>query len=230
LIEPVDDLRETNPPTHPGLLAHLEDHFRSEHYRLRPLIRTIVLSQAYRRGAAIRGNHDDDRFYSHRRPTRLSPEVLADAVADVTGIWDRYGDEPLGTRAIALMDPQTPSETLDRLGRCSPMSSSCNALTPPVTQGVSTRLHLLNGALLNEKIASPAGRLHTELDARCDSGDACRELITMFYRRALTRLPREPEQSYWERQFVEAENSQLRVVAEDFLWSLLNCQEFVTNH
>src|SRR5690606_34523105 len=103
LVEPVDDLRETNPPTHPRLLSQLEDHFQSEGYRLRPLIRAIALSQAYRRGAAIQENGDDDRFYSHRLTPPLSPEVLADAVSDVTGIRDRYGDEPLGTRAISLM-------------------------------------------------------------------------------------------------------------------------------
>jgi hypothetical protein len=277
LIEPTDDLRDTNPPTHPRLLARLESEFEAGGFRIRPLLRTILLSETYRLGNPTSANQHDDRYHSHRQPTRLAPEVLADAIADVTGIWDQYGELPRGTRAIALRDPRAPAESLDRLGRCGP-GESCDPHQPPATQGVSTRLHLLNGPLLNEKIASPEGDLHQTLrdlgvvtatfsssksaspdgdspppeksladgtslpspsvaspselspTVSSPSSEQFEELIRVFYIRALGRSPRGVEREFWLEQFQAASNGEVAAVAEDFLWSLLNCQEFVTNH
>ncbi|MBI2477336.1 MAG: DUF1549 domain-containing protein, partial [Planctomycetia bacterium] len=105
-VEPSDDLRATNPATHPELLNRLADEFTTHDYSIRYAIRTIVNSAAYARSSrATSDNAGDLQFYSHALPTALEAEVLADAIADVSGIAEPYGSQPLGTRAIALYTP-----------------------------------------------------------------------------------------------------------------------------
>src|SRR5204863_9750975 len=92
---------------------------------IRHTLRLIALSETYgRRADPVPGQAADDRFYSHAYRRPLEPEVLADAIADVTGVADWYGDEPAGTRAVALFAPSVPAPALDILGRCS-RAGSC---------------------------------------------------------------------------------------------------------
>jgi hypothetical protein len=155
----------------------------------------------------------------------MDPEVLADAISDVTGISDQYGNQPLGTRAVSLFDPKIDSEALDILGRCSRVDS-CETVGGTVG-GLSVKLHLFNGPLLNRKVFDPRGRLALLVAA----GKSPDEIVDEFYRRALGRLPAARERDFWTRQTDEATNPvQRQEVLEDFLWSLLTCREFVTNH
>ena len=127
LVSPVDDFRATNPATHPELLDLLADDFAAGGYRLRRTLRLVARSATYQRSSdALAANRDDDRFYSHAYRRPLESEVLADAVTDVLGAAERYGDQPLGTRAVALVNPRTPSRTLDVLGRCA-REDSCES-------------------------------------------------------------------------------------------------------
>ena len=97
----------TNPATHPALLDALAEDFEANGYRIRRTLKLIAMSATYARTAnALPNNKDDDRFYSHASRRRLSPEVLADAISDVLGAHEQYGDEPAGTRAIALIQSQ----------------------------------------------------------------------------------------------------------------------------
>ena len=116
LVEPVDDFRSTNPATHPELLTELADDFVAHGYDLRWTLKRIALSAAYARSAnTLPQNATDDRFYSHALQKPLESEVLADAISDVLGVPDVYGNEPKGTRAISLFDPNTESDALDIL-------------------------------------------------------------------------------------------------------------------
>ncbi|MEX0819409.1 MAG: DUF1549 domain-containing protein, partial [Pirellulaceae bacterium] len=140
LVKPADDLRATNPATHPELLDRLARDFAASGYSLRHTIRTITRSAAYARSSrATSANAGDLQFYSHGLATSLEPEVLADAIADVTGIAERYGDQPLGTRAITLFTPPE-SEALEVLGRCD-RTDSCETSNLSTT-GLTTKLHL----------------------------------------------------------------------------------------
>src|SRR5262249_3839660 len=117
LVEPADDLRETNPATHPELLDRLGADFIRNGFDVRHTLKLMARTRTYARGSEpTASNKSDARFYSraYRRP--LEPEVLADALGDVTGVAEKYGDEPAGTRAIAMVDPGTPSRSLDVLG------------------------------------------------------------------------------------------------------------------
>src|SRR5690606_2518261 len=89
LVEPVDDLRATNPPSHPELLARLEDEFAQEGYRLRPILRLIAMSEAYQRAEAP-SDMPSNRYYTHATRRALEAEVAADAIAQVTGVAEEY--------------------------------------------------------------------------------------------------------------------------------------------
>lgn len=226
LVEPVDDLRVTNPATHPELLDALAADFVANGFDLRHTLRLIATSAAYARSSAtIPGNAADDRFYSHGLTRPLGPEVLADALGDVTGISDRYADLPMGTRAIALVDPAVPSESLDILGRCTRQESCDDSGAPQ--GGLSAKLHLLNGALINRKIVDPAGRLARAVESKLTD----KRVIEDFYLSALGRFPLARESEYWEHELEgAADGSDRRLIVEDFLWGLLNSREFRTNH
>ena len=226
LVEPVDDFRSTNPATHPELLTELADDFVTHGYDLRRTLKRIALSEAYARSSnALLENKTDDRFYSHALQKPLEPEVLADAISDVLGIPDIYGDEPEGTRAVSLFNPNTESEALDILGRCG-RETSCESATE-VTDGLQRKLHLFNGDLLNARIGVPDSRL----DKLMSAGKSPMEILNEFCLAALSRHPTEAEQQFWEQHIdVSASANSQRAVLEDMVWSLLTCNEFVTNH
>ncbi|MDE0018928.1 MAG: DUF1549 and DUF1553 domain-containing protein [Candidatus Poribacteria bacterium] len=243
LVEPVDDFRSTNPPTHPELLTALSDDFVANGYDLRYILRRIALSAAYARSAGtlpqnaepktrLRDKYErheflvlDDRFYSHALQKPLEPEVLADAISDVLGIPDTYGNEPEGTRAVSLFNPNTESEALDILGRCG-RETSCESTTEG-TDGLQRKLHLFNGDLLNARIGVPGSRL----DKLISEEKSPMEILDEFYLAALSRHLTETEQQFWEQHIdVNSSANSQRAILEDMVWSLLTCNEFVSNH
>ena len=226
LVEPVDDFRSTNPATHPELLTTLADDFVAHGYDLRRTLKRIALSEAYARSSnALPQNKADDRFYSHALQKPLAPEVLADAISDVLGVPDIYGDEPEGTRAISLFNPNTESDALDILGRCS-RKTSCETSTE-ATDGLQRKLHLFNGDLLNARIGVPDSRL----DKLMSDGKSPMEIVNEFYLAALSRQPTDTEQQFWKQHIdVNTSANSQRAVLEDMVWSLLTCNEFVNNN
>jgi hypothetical protein len=215
LVEPVDDLRSTNPASHPQLLIRLSEQFIKEGYDLRRTVKRIVSSHAY---ARVAGDDVHDPFYAKNRSRPLDPEVLIDAIVQVTGVEHHFEGQPKGTRAIQLIDPLSPSRELDLLGRCS-RGSNCDET--PARTGLAARLHLLNGSLINEKLRSETGHLAKMLkENRTDT-----EVVTHFYRLALCREPSERELTDWLKRLP---NENRREALEDFLWALLNSREFTT--
>lgn len=226
LVDPVDDLRVTNPATHPQLLQQLADDFVASGYQLRHIMRQICVSQAYARSAATTPhNASDDRYYSHALIRPLQAEVLLDAICDVTAVPDSFAGQPQGTRAVSLINGATPSEALDILGRCDRQESCESDFTD--SGGMSQKLHLMNGSLLNDRITAAEGRLHQMLQQGTDAD----QIVSRFYLLALSRPATTDEQNYWHSQFaaVNADADKVQL-AEDFLWSLLTCREFTTNH
>lgn len=226
LVEPPDDFRSTNPATHPELLNRLAQDFINHGYDIRHTIELIVTSTTYARTAhANQYNKHDDRFYSHaiRRP--LEAEVLADAISSVTGVWEPYGQQPVGTRAVALADSKTPSMTLDVLGRCG-RDISCESLVDSV-DSLGQTLHFFNGSILNKRIHLVDNRLGKMLK----KGNTPIKIIEDFYVIALSRKPTNNEREYWMLQLEDlASTNEQRQLLEDFLWGLVNSQEFKTNH
>jgi hypothetical protein len=223
LVESPDDFRATNPATHPRLLDDLADDFVAHDYSLRHTLRVIANSATYARSCSTTGvNSNDDRFYSHGLRRTLEPEVLADAISDVLGIHERYGELPRGTRAVSLIHPNITSPSLDLLGRCG-RDETCEG-TIDTAGGLPQKLHMFNGQLLNARIAAPGGRLDNLLNAKKTSA----EIIDTFYVVALGRHPTDAEKAHWNQALVQAENKQHFL--EDFVWGILTSQEFTHNH
>ena len=225
LVEPVDDFRDTNPATHPKLLRELADDFVANGYRLRHTLGLIARSATYGRSAnANEKNKNDAQFYSHALRRTLEPEVLADAIADVIGVAEDYGDRPNGTRAVSLVDPTVRSLTLDVLGRCG-REASCETAVA-ATDGLPQKLHLFNGELLNARISAEGSRLQRLLASGVEPID----IVSEFYLVALSREPTAEESRHWKSELDRLAAGDRAEFLQDFVWGLLASREFTTNH
>ncbi len=225
LVEPADDFRATNPATHPDLLDQLANDFQENGYDIRRTLRLIVSSEAYSRSSATTAtNRDDQQFYSHAIWRPLDAEVLADAISDVLGVPESYAGTPSGTRAVTLVNPRTPSRTLDVLGRCG-REESCES-APAGVGGLPQKLHLMNGALLNSRIAADESRLSKQLGMK----QSLEQIIQHFYVVAYSRKPNAREMDYWKTAIARLADEQRQEFMEDFVWGLTTSREFSTNH
>jgi hypothetical protein len=226
-VEPVDDFRETNPATHPRLLEALAESFVKEDYDLRGTLRRIALSDAYQRSSvAMNGNRSDAEFYSHYYQRNLQAEVHADAISDVLDIPEQYGDAPLGTRAVDLFDPGTASRSLDILGRCLREASCEQGEGEDASSRLQAKLYALNGELLNERLQH-SGPLLNQL---FNTNKPMIEVVEILTRRALQRPLTVAERDFWASELKSQPELNRTQWLQDFVWSLLNCHEFTTNH
>jgi hypothetical protein len=224
LVEPLDDMRDTNPSTNEALLDTLAKDFIAHKFDVQHLIRTIVTSRVYGLSSQPNAsNTRDTQNYSRAYRKRLSAEVLFDAVCDVAGEPESFSNMPPGTRAIQLWDHQLPSAFLDTFGR--PQRKTVCQCERLADTTLSQVLHLLNAPLVNDKISAPTGRA-ARLAA---SGMAPENIVAELYLATFGRLPREDEMSAARAAF-DAEGATRRNAAEDVLWALLNSAEFVLNH
>jgi hypothetical protein len=233
LVDPVDDFRSTNPPTHPELLAALAEDLRGHGYDLRHLMRRIVLSRTYQLSSETNATNRDDRLnYSHAWPRPLEAEVLLDAISDVTGVPERFtngisdparatAQAPAGTRAVQLREPDWfYSRFLDLYGRP-------NRLGIPERDGkanLGQALHRLAGEAYTDKVDAPGGRLARLLHQ--DAPNA--RIIEEFYLAALTRFPTREEFDSLE-PLLAAQPDRRRALA-DFVWAVISSREFSENH
>ena len=228
LVDPVDDLRATNPATHPALLQRLADDFIAHGYDVRHTLRRMATSAAYSRAAADGAGPADpsaiwaERYYATATARPLAAEVLADAFSAVTDA-DLTGSPSGISRAIELVDAAAEAPALEILGRCG-REEPCEE--GPTATGLARTLHLINGPLLNAAISSPRGRLARLLEDHSDE-----EILAELYLRALGRAPQQAERTMFLAQFDgEETDAERRQLWEDILWSLLTCREFTTNH
>ncbi len=238
LVEPVDDMRATNPASNEPLLAALADATIEAGYDLKSLMRLIMLAETYARSATpLPENRDDHRWFSRTFPKRLMAEVLSDAIADVTGVRDRYTEIAMAdgstqkaegydtdTRALQLRDSAVRSYFLATFGRnAREITCECERSNQPSLVQV---LHLSNGSTLNDKLAAKAGRI-TEVLAT-DPTPA--ELVDQAWLLALSRSPTEAERKPFEEMLTAASPEERRSVVEDMYWSLLTSREFLFRH
>ncbi len=223
LIEPVDDLRPTNPATMPALMDALAADFVRSGYDARQLIRTICSSRVYQLASEISPARDENgAFHTHHRPRRLSAQVLADAIDAATGIPAEYEGMPAGTRAIQLPDPNIRSAFLNMFGR-SQRANPCECAStnnPDLAQA----LYLINSADVQKKVTHPKNRVR-HLLAGGAKDDA---IFEDLYLRTLSRLPTDAERHVLREQIAAA--SSREEAFEDLLWSLLNSSRFVFHH
>ena len=238
LVEAEDDLRETNPPTNPALLAALADEFLRSGHDVKALCRAIMTSATYQRSSTpLAGNLADDQFYSRHLVSRLSAEVILDAYSDVTGVptgfdqvetsgrrFAKKAFYPAGTRAIQLPDAQLVSQFLDAFGRA-PRAQVC-ACERSFDASVGQALHLNNGVTLNDKLRAPRSIVSRWLADKTAGTKVVDELFSV----ALSREPSASERTRFIAAIDAASESNKREVLEDVVWAVLTGKEFLFNH
>jgi hypothetical protein len=233
LVDPVDDFRSTNPPTHPELLDRLAREFRGHGHDIRHLIRVIVSSRTYQlSGETSPSNRSDRTNYSHSYPRPLDAEVLLDAICDVTGVPETFttgvsdierasGQAPYGTRAVQLREPDLFfSRFLELYGRP-------NRLTMPERTGganLGQALHQAAGAVYNDKLSAPQGRLQKLISA----GKTDAQIAEEFYLAAFARPPDNDELSAIAD--LISRRGDRQAALKDFVWAIIGSREFAENH
>jgi hypothetical protein len=224
LVNPIDDLRETNPPSNPELLDALAGAFIASGYDLKALLRLILTSRVYQLSAiATAENRLDTMFFAHYPIKRLTAEQLLDAIDAATGTVEKFPKLPAGTRAISVPDTTYASFFLDTFGRpLRAIACECERSSDP---NLSQALNLMNGELLNRKLFQADSRLTRMLKDPKLTEDA---LARQLYLLTFNRPPNAQETAAAKTVFAEAPSRQ--VGAQDLFWALLNSKEFLFNH
>ncbi len=224
LVNPIDDLRETNPASNPELLDALADAFVAGGFDLKHLLRLILNSRVYQLSAlATPENRLDTAFFTHYSIKRLTAEQLLDAINQATGTTEKFELRPLGTRAIALPDTNTKSYFLDTFGRpFRVLACECERSPDP---NLSQALNLINGDVVNSKIADPRGRLARWMkDPKLTDETLIKSLYLVTFNRPAT-----PDEVAAATALI-ADAPSRTIGAQDLFWGLLNSKEFVFNH
>ena len=222
VIEPVDDVRISNPPSNSELLDALSARLVDYHYDFKGLVRDICASRTYQLSTEPNGtNGQDDRNFSKAPIRRLRAEVLLDCISQVTGTQDKFPGLPRGERAVDIADGNSTTYFLTTFGRATRTTvCSCEVKIDP---NLSQALHLLNGDTLQTKIEQ--GGVVKKL---LKQGQTREQVIENLYLRCLGRKPTEQEAVKLEEFFTPGAKAEQ--VLNDIFWSLLNAKEFVFNH
>jgi hypothetical protein len=237
LVEPEDDLRDTNPPTNPELFDALAKHFTDSGYDLKDLVRTIVRSYAYQLSAMPNEyNAVDVQAYSHFYPKRMTAEVLLDSIDMVTESKSDFADLPPGTRAIALPDNSynRASPFLKVFGR--PEGASVCECERVQSASLAQSLHLMNAADVKAKLTANNGRADLLSKASVPEPKRIREIYLAAFSREPTAEEVRISETYVAKPRTDAQGKPLdsqrskRTGYEDLLWAILNTKEFLYNH
>ena len=221
LVEPVDDLRASNPPSNSELWALLNREFVAHGYNLKHVMRLILNSRAYQLSSeTVKGNETDTRFYSHYYARRLPAEVLLDAVASATDVPNAFQSYPLGMRAMQLPEPGVGSYFLSLFGRSERVTACACEKKGEVT--LPQILHLQNSEDLQRQISDANGRLTALLRETDDS-----RLADGIFLATVSRPPTISERAALSTALAADSREP---VFRDLFWALLNSKEFAFNH
>ena len=222
LVEPVDDVRVSNPPSHPELHRRLGEKLVAADFDLRALIREICASTTYQAGAYPEGAADGASFASCV-PRRLSAEQMLDAIGAVTEVPTKFRGVPLGASAVQIVDANAGNRFLDLFGRPERESvCACERREEPTLNQV---LHLINGETVEEKVRHKSGRIARLVTA----GTAQDAILDEIFTAAYARAPRADERDHFLRIVAEG-GEDPRPAWEDVLWAVLNSKEFLFQH
>ena len=222
LVEPVDDLRVTNPPSNPELLDALATSFAESGFDAKVLIGEIVASNAYQRSTTPNSSNErDEQNYSRALFRRLDAEVLLDAICQVTGVPEKFETNPLGIRAIELWDSGSRHYFLKLFGR--PLRKTACECERNVDASVAQVLHVLNSSELQNKLSHPNGQLAQWAVDHRDNTQLVNELYLAFYGRRPTDQEINNAVNYL------TNSTDRKTAVEDLGWSLLNSYEFLFN-
>ncbi|MEO8024853.1 MAG: DUF1549 and DUF1553 domain-containing protein, partial [Bryobacteraceae bacterium] len=228
IVDPVDDVRLSNPASNEELFAALSKDFVDHGFDVKHLIRTIMLSSVYQLSSEANAtNAGDNMYYSKYIVKRLNAEVILDSMSQVTGVPTSFSGYPAGTRAMQLPDTQVKSQFLSSFGR--PARNICDAGERSMVPTVAQALHVLNGDTLNKKLSNNDGYIALFLKI----GLSDRRIVEHLYLSAYSRYPSDVEraQVLAALEKVRVANTDARRLAlEDIVWAMLTSKEFMFNH
>lgn len=223
IVDPVDDVRVSNPPSNPELLAALAENLVGSKYDMRKLVKDICTSMTYQRSTKVNeSNAGDKKNFSHAQVRRVRAEVLLDAISQITETPNKFQGLPLGARAVQIADGAVSNYFLTTFGRAKRESvCSCEVKMEPT---LSQALHLMNGDAVNDRIRQ--GKVVAKL---IEAKKNDREIVEDLYLRVFGRLPLDKE---WQpiQQTLAAAPDQRQQALEDVFWALMNSKEFYFNH
>ena len=223
VVDPVDDVRVSNPPSNPELLDELAARLTDYKYDVRRLVRDITASAAYQRSSKTNASNADDKLnFARAQVRRVRAEVLLDAISQITETPNKFQGLPLGARAVQIADGAVSNYFLQTFGRSKRESvASTEVKTDP---NLSQALHLMNGDAVNDRIRR--GQVVEKLIADGKKDD---EIIRELFLRVFGRLPGANENKAISAA-IAADPAGRRFVLEDTFWALMNSKEFYFNH
>lgn len=223
IVEPVDDFRDSNPPSNAKLLDELAKQFAANKFSQKWVIRTIMNSRVYQLSSRTNQFNKTDELYNSHAVTRLlAAEQLLDAICAVTNVPEQFPGMPLGTRATELADPPTDNYFLKVFGQPQrEMACQCERSNE---SNLSQALQMINGPVVHNKLRADNGRIKQMMDG----GKSDDEIITSLYLSGLSRLPAAEELTASKAHI--ASQTDRRMALEDVGWAILNSKEFLFQH
>lgn len=223
LVEPVDDFRDSNPPTNAPLLDELARQFAANGFHQKWVLRTILNSRTYQLSSRRNpSNQRDELYHSHATTRLMTAEQLLDAICAVSGVPEAFPGMPPGTRATELADPPTDHYFLKVFGQpARDMACQCERSTDA---NLSQALQMINGPTIHNKLRAEQGRIG-QLIAAQQSDEA---IISSLYLTGLARRPAPTELAAAQKHV--AASADRRQALEDIAWALLNSKEFLFQH
>ena len=223
IVEPVDDFRDSNPPSNAALLDRLAEDFAKNNFSRKWAIRTIMQSRVYQLSSRKNDfNADDEIYNSHANTRLLSAEQLLDAICQVTGVAESFGGVPAGTRAVELPDPPTNHYFLKVFGQPQrEMACECERSNE---SNLSQALQMINGPVVHNKLRADTGRIVKMINEKKSD----EEIINTLYLAALSREAAEAEMKAAKGHLSNTEDR--RQALEDIGWAILNSKEFLFQH
>ena len=227
IIDPVDDVRVSNPASNPELLDALAEKFQGAYnYDFKQLIRDICNSQTYQRSTQTNPSNETDlNNFARAKVRRQRAEVMLDTITQVTDTKNKFTGLPLGARAVQIADGRTTNYFLTTFGRATRDTvCSCEVRMDP---SLSQALHLMNGETVSQKIEQ--GGL---VKKRLGEGKTPEQIIEEIYVRSFTRKPTPDEINQLKGQLAAAgdDAAQKELALNDVFWAVLNSKEFMFNH
>ena len=228
IVEPFDDFRSTNRPTHPELLDGLANYFIDSGFRFKALHRLILNSRTYQLAAHVPDRPGgevalEDSLFARYLPRKLPAEVLLDAISQVTGVQEEFNNYPAGTSAKELIASIGATHFLTTFGHPRRDIMEARNNSPSLAQA----LQMMNGDVLAERTQSDGFVLDTLLHQGLGDG----EIVDALYERALSRAPARSEREAIEAYLAAeaAAGRDRRQGLTNMLWALLNTKEFQLN-
>ncbi len=234
IVDPVDDVRATNPASNEELFAALCKDFVDHGFRIKHLVATIMNSAAYQLASEANAtNTNDNKYYSKYIVKRLPAEVLLDAMSQVTGVPTAFSGYPGGSRALQLPDTRVKSEFLTSFGR--PPRLVCDAAERSSAPSVAQALHVINGDTLNRKLMAPDA--YPALAIKLGLSDA--KILDHLFLSAYSRYPTDAEKQPMLEALRKArtmagsadvQREARRQALDDMMWATLTSKEFLFNY